>query len=67
MSNAYSQTQGFLRLPQVLQLIPVSKSTWWQGVKSGRFPKPVKLGPNTTAWCAEDIFELVRNLSVKGE
>ena len=41
---------GFLRLPQVLEIIPVSKSTWWQGCKDGRFPKPVKLGPKTTAW-----------------
>jgi len=33
---------------------PVSKSTWWAGVKSGRFPKPVKLGPRITAWRAEE-------------
>jgi len=38
---------GLLRLRQVLAPegpIPVSKSTWWAGVKDGRFPKPVKLG-----------------------
>jgi predicted DNA-binding transcriptional regulator AlpA len=51
--------RGFLRLPQVLKLIPVSKSTWWEGVKTGRFPKPVKLGPNTTAWRIEDIHALI--------
>jgi prophage regulatory protein len=45
---------GFLRLPTVLTLIPVGKTTWWNGVKSGRFPKPVKLG-RITAWRAEDI------------
>lgn len=48
-----------LRLPQVLSLFPVSKSTWWRGVRSGRFPKPVKLGVRTTAWKAEDIDLLV--------
>jgi hypothetical protein len=38
--------------------IPVSRSTWWAGVKSGRFPAPVKLGPRTTAWRVEDIEKL---------
>ncbi|MDY0260043.1 MAG: AlpA family phage regulatory protein [Desulfovibrio sp.] len=55
-------TVGFLRLPQILQLVPISKSAWWEGCKTGRFPKPVKLGPRTTAWKAEDIAELVNML-----
>ena len=55
-------TAGFLRLPQVLQLVPISKSAWWEGCKTGRFPKPVKLGPRTTAWKAEDIAALVETL-----
>lgn len=50
---------GFVRLPQVLKVIPVSKSTWWQGIKDGRFPKPIKLGPKTTAWRVEDIRDLI--------
>ena len=50
---------GFMRLPQILQLIPVSKSTWWQGCREGRFPKPIKLGPNTTSWRVEDIVALI--------
>ena len=48
-------TIGFIRLPEVLKLIPVGKSTWWAGIKSGRFPSPVKLGPRVTAWRREDI------------
>ena len=40
-------------------LIPVSKSTWWEGVKSGRFPQPVKLGPRITVWRVEDILQLI--------
>jgi len=52
-------TTGFLRLPAVLSFIPVSKSTWWAKVKTGEFPKPVKLGKNTTAWRAEDIRALI--------
>lgn len=52
---------GFARLSQILAPsgpIPVSKSTWWQGVKDGRFPKPQKLGPRTTVWRVEDIRAL---------
>lgn len=54
---------GFLRLPQVLSVIPVGKTSWWEGVKEGRFPKPVKLSPRCTAWRAEDIHELIKTLS----
>lgn len=49
-----------LRLPDVLRLIPVSKSTWWAGVKTGRFPAPVKLGPRTTCWRLSDIENLIK-------
>jgi len=55
---------GFVRLAQILAPrgpIPVSKSTWWQGVKDGRFPKPQKLGPRTTVWKVEDIRALFEN------
>lgn len=50
---------GFVRLPAILKVYPVSKSTWWAGVKDGRYPKPVKLGPKMTAWRVEDIRELI--------
>lgn len=50
---------GFVRLPAVLGVIPVSKSTWLNGCRSGKYPKPVKLGPRTTAWRVEDIRALI--------
>jgi prophage regulatory protein len=50
---------GFVRLPQVLAVYPVSRSTWWAGVRSGRYPKPVKLGPKTAAWRVEDVRALL--------
>jgi prophage regulatory protein len=59
-ANGFPQT-GFVRLSHILAPtgpIPVSKSTWWQGVKDGRFPKPQKLGPRTTVWKVEDIRAL---------
>lgn len=52
-------TKRFLRLPQVLELFPISKSTWWRGVKSGEYPQPVKLTERTSAWRIEDIEELM--------
>jgi predicted DNA-binding transcriptional regulator AlpA len=54
---------GFIRLPEVLKLIPVGRSTWWAGIQSGRFPKGVKLGPRTTAWRCEDIRQLLEDLN----
>lgn len=50
---------GFVRLSTVLAVFPVSKSTWWAGVKEGIFPKPVKLTKRTTAWRVEEIRELL--------
>ena len=63
------QNTGFLRLSSIIAPhgpIPVSKSTWWAGVKSGRFPKPYKLGPRTSAWRVEDILTLIEQLSAVG-
>jgi prophage regulatory protein len=54
---------GFVRLPEILAVIPVGKSSWWKGVKSGRYPKSVKLSPRCTAWKAEDIHTLIKSLS----
>jgi prophage regulatory protein len=53
---------GFVRLSSILAPdgpIPVSKSTWWAGIKDGRYPKPVKLGPRITAWRIEDVRTLI--------
>lgn len=62
---------GFLREKQIIgnkkanppipPIIPVGHSTWWEGVKSGRYPAPVKLGPRTTAWRVEDIRKLIQS------
>ena len=54
---------GFLRLPQVLTLIPVSRSSWWEGCRTGKYPKPVKLAARTTVWRAEDITAFIERVS----
>jgi len=56
----------FLRLPEVLERVPVSKSTWWKGIRDGIFPKGVKLSPRTTAWREEDI-DAICGQSGRGE
>lgn len=66
--NQFPET-GFLRIRQILgdskanppipPIIPVSKSSWWAGCASGRYPAPVKLGERTTAWRVEDIRKLI--------
>ncbi len=53
---------GFLRLDDVLRIIPVSKTTWYNGVRSGRFPKGIRLSKNIVVWRVEDIKNLVRQL-----
>jgi prophage regulatory protein len=54
---------GFVRLTQILAVIPICKSSWWAGVKSGRYPKSVKLSARCTVWKAEDIRSLIKELS----
>ena len=58
---------GFVRLPTVLHLIPVSKSSWWAGIKAGIYPRPVKLSERTSGWRVEDIRELIGHLSQQTE
>ena len=64
---------GYLRLPHIIgnpkanppipAIIPVGKSTWWEGVRTGRYPQPVRtLGRRITAWKVEDIRRLINSL-----
>lgn len=62
MAEIQLQKYGFLRLPEVLELIPVSKSTWWAGVKSGKYPKAVKLSSRITAWRTTEISNYIADL-----
>lgn len=59
------QNEGFLRLPQVLAIYPVSKSLWWNGIKTGRYPAGVKLSGRITAWRSKDILALLQQAGAK--
>jgi prophage regulatory protein len=50
---------GLLRIKQVLRFVPISRSSWWAGVKSGIYPQPLKLSARVTCWKAGDIRSLV--------
>jgi prophage regulatory protein len=50
---------GFVRLPTVLKVFPVSRSAWWKGIADGRYPPGVKLSARTTAWPVAAIRELI--------
>lgn len=56
-------SSGFLRLKQVLQFIPVGKTAWYNGVKEGRFPKPIQLSARTVVYRAQDIADLIDRIS----
>lgn len=59
---------GLLRLRQILgdkkagttPIIPVSRDTWYKGIKTGRYPQPVRIGARAVAWRAEDVLKLVQ-------
>ena len=67
---------GYLRLSQIVgnkkakppitAIIPVCSSTWWAGVKSGKYPAAVKLSKNCTAWRARDIRLLMERIDNQG-
>lgn len=62
---------GFLRLTQIIgdpkavppipPIIPIKKSAWWAGCKSGHYPAPIKLSPRVTVWRVEDIRAFLAN------
>ena len=58
-------SRALLRLPQVLALIPVSKTTWWERVASGEYPRPLHQG-RSAFWPAKKIFELIEQIEAEG-
>ena len=54
--------EQLLRLKDVLKIYPVGKTTWYEGIKAGKYPKPLKLGVRTSAWKASEIQTLIDKL-----
>jgi len=51
-----------LRVKQVLDLVPISRSAWWRGVKEGQYPKPYKIGPRVSVWSEKEIHSFMRRV-----
>lgn len=66
MNHPTQAREGFLRLPQVLNLVPVSRSTLWQRVKEGRFPQPIKLSERVTVWKTADVLAFIEHAGSEG-
>ena len=50
---------GFVRIRTILRIFPISRSSWYQGVAVGKFPRPIRLGVRTSVWRVEDIRALI--------
>ena len=59
---------SFLDFPAVFpsDSLTGSKSAWWEGCRTGRYSKPVKLGPRTTVWRVEDIKAFIESVGKDG-
>ncbi|WP_073057762.1 helix-turn-helix transcriptional regulator [Kaistia soli] len=54
--------ERLLRLSDIVKpngILPIARSTWLAGIKDGRYPKPIKLGPRIAVWRLGDIERLL--------
>jgi predicted DNA-binding transcriptional regulator AlpA len=62
---------ALLALPQIVgdrkrgipALVPISRSSWWSGVKEGKYPKPVRISSRRVAWRSSDIAALLERIA----
>jgi len=54
-----------MKLPEVLRIIPVSRSTWYDGVKCGLYPKAARISRHGVAWYESDILALAASWSMR--
>ena len=58
------ETRRLIRVPEVLALIGVSRSTLYAMVAEGQFPRPVKIGHRSVGWPARDVQSWLDNRPV---
>lgn len=59
MSQQYEER--LIKLPEVLATVGMGKTAWYDGIRSGKYPKPIKRGPRDTVWPMSAIQEVVSN------
>ncbi|WP_136524644.1 helix-turn-helix transcriptional regulator [Geomonas ferrireducens] len=77
MNASLSTDNTLLRLSQIVgdpkasppipPIIPICKTSWWNGVKSGKYPQPIKLGPRTTCWRKSEVLALLNKNQEGGD
>ena len=48
-----------MRIPQILEIMPISRATFCSMVKNGEFPKPIKIG-RSSLWTQEQVQAYIR-------
>lgn len=66
MNEIETTTEKLLRLNQILEIVPLGRSTLWKMVAEDRFPHPVKLSERCTAWRESEIQQWMKDLSSNG-
>jgi predicted DNA-binding transcriptional regulator AlpA len=46
---------------------PIHGSTLWRGVKAGRYPKPIKVGPGTNRWRTSELVAVLERAAADRE
>lgn len=58
----HNSSSRLLRLQSVLDMFPVSRAAWYQGIKEGKYPQPVRLGKRSVAWHESEVLQLIEKL-----
>ena len=58
MNNLNSEVT-LMRIPQILEVMPISKSKFWLMVQKGEFPKPIKIG-RSSFWTIDQVQAFIR-------
>ena len=76
LSGIEHQTTRYLRLKQIIgdpkadppisPILPISKSSWYAGIKSGRYPAGISISPRTTIWRADEELAIVTRKAMGG-
>ena len=56
-SNKYPTVETFLRIPEVLRIVGMGRSSLYAAIKRGDFPKQIKIGERSSAWRSSQISE----------
>lgn len=60
-----NQERTLLKLKEVLEIYPISKTSWYEGIRIGLYPPPIRLGKKTVAWRSTDIEAAINELNKK--